>query len=103
MKKVLIFAVLFFLLALPHTAFAHEVYVLKDSQIATDLHVTSLNVFSSLTSSGNLIWLLFFAACAVISLSVSFLISFSRWGIAVAKKIKRFDKFALPIIRIVFG
>ncbi|HSW96856.1 MAG TPA: hypothetical protein VLF89_03445 [Candidatus Saccharimonadales bacterium] len=103
MKKVLIIALLFFVLFLPQSAFAHEVYVLTDSQIDADLHMHSLNVFSSLNSMANLLWLLFFAGCAVISLTISFVISFSRWGIAVAKKIKRFDKFALPIIRIVFG
>ncbi|HSW88423.1 MAG TPA: DoxX family protein [Candidatus Saccharimonadales bacterium] len=103
MKKILIILLLFFVLFLPRTVFAHEVYVLTDSQIDTDLHMHSLNVFSSLNSVANLLWFLFFAACAIISLSISFVISFSRWGIAVAKKIKRFDKFALPIIRVVFG
>lgn len=104
MKKTLLVILLFFSgLFIPNTASAHEVYVLNHSQIAHDLQVNTINVFSSLTSLQNILWLLLFSLLVVISLSLSFRISFSVWGIHTAKTIERLSKFALPIIRVVFG
>jgi uncharacterized membrane protein YphA (DoxX/SURF4 family) len=90
-------------LLLPNTVSAHEVYVLHPSDIQKDLTVSDIHVFSSLTSTTNLLWLLFFAAIAVISLSVSFVFSFSKWGLTMTNRVEKFRYLALPIIRIVFG
>jgi len=104
MKKLpSIFILLFVLLSVAQPVSAHEVYVLTSSQISHDLQVQNLNVFSSLISNINKLWFLFFAAAAVISLSVSFFVSFSRWGAKAARTIEKLSKFALPLIRIVFG
>ncbi len=87
---------------IPQTAFAHEVYVLTPSQISKDL-VVPMNVFSSLLSTTNLMWFGFFGLCAIISLSISFFVSYSKWGVGVTKLIEKYSKFALPVIRVVLG
>jgi uncharacterized membrane protein YphA (DoxX/SURF4 family) len=103
MKSFIVFLLLLATLSVPTIASAHEVYVLTAQQIDSDLHVTSLNVFASLSSTVNLLWFLFFASSAITSLSISFIFSFSRWGISIANGIKKLSKFALPIVRVVFG
>lgn len=91
------------MLWVPHGALAHEVYVLTPQQINQDLQIHTLNVFSSLNSINSISWFLFFAILAITSLFISFVVSFSRWGRQTAVSIEKFAKFALPIIRIVFG
>src|SRR5437867_3459525 len=103
MKKILIvFLLVCAILFMPGIASAHEVYVLTPQQINQNLH-TSLNIFASLGSTSNLLWFFFFMFAAITSLSISFIISFSQWGVQTAKKVEKLSKFALPIIRIVFG
>lgn len=98
-----ILILLFVLLSVAQPVSAHEVYVLTASQIAHDLQVQNLNVFSSLIPTVNKLWFLLFAAAAVISLLISFFISFSHWGTKTARTIEKLSKVALPLIRIVFG
>lgn len=104
MKK--IFAIcLFFIsfLLFPRVVSAHEVYVLSDTQIQHDLHDTSLNVFHAINSFSDTVWFLFFALFAITTLFISFVISYSKWGIHAANIIEKLSHFAFPVIRIVFG
>jgi uncharacterized membrane protein YphA (DoxX/SURF4 family) len=105
MSKCFVLIVLLLGIALlyPNTISAHEVYVLHPSDIQKDLTVSDINVLAALNSMTNLLWLVFFATIAVISLSVSFVFSFSKWGLAMTTKVEKFRDLAFPLIRIVFG
>lgn len=81
---------------------AHEVYVLKEDEIAAGMQMP-LNPFSSLTSSTNILWLVFFASLAVISLLISFRISYSTWGIRMTKLVEKARQFGFLIIRLFLG
>lgn len=104
MKKFLPAIVLLLLLiSFPPLTHAHEVYVLSPNAISADVQSTSINVFSSLSTPLNIVWFFFFAFLALASLSISFRISFSKWGLAMTKRVEKLRDFAFPIIRIVFG
>lgn len=101
-KLIIYFVILgIFSVFVPSHVQAHEVYVLNSAQIPTDLRNHSINVFSSLASNG--IIFLLFAALAIVSLFLSFILSFSYWGCFVTKYIEKYQFLAYPFIRIVFG
>lgn len=77
--------------------------MLKEDEIAQGLQTQGVNVFSSLGSMQNVFWLFFFASLAIISLWISFRISFSHWGIGMTKQIEKFRHFGLPIVRMFLG
>jgi uncharacterized membrane protein YphA (DoxX/SURF4 family) len=103
MKKILPLLFLLLCLSFPHAASAHEVYVLTSSQIAHDLHDHSLNLLDAIDSPNSLFWFLFFMFFAITTLTISFFISFSKWGISTTKLIEKYKRFAFPVIRVVFG
>jgi uncharacterized membrane protein YphA (DoxX/SURF4 family) len=102
-KKLLTVLLLLGFLSFPHTASAHEVYVLNATQIDHDLHDNSLNLLHAIDSPNSLFWYLFFMFFAITTLTISFFVSFSKWGIKTTKLIEKYSRFAFPIIRVIFG
>lgn len=84
----------------PMTVFAHENYVLTKNEINTDLAVTNVNVWSSLTDRGNLNVALAVAVGSAVGIIFYFLFQMSAAGEAFDARLQKLEPFGHVILRV---
>ena len=85
------------------TYFAHEVYVLDDKTINTDLHNHSVNIWSALNTTQNWIWFVVFGLCIATLFLLAFYLRYRPFFEAIGKRLDKTMWFVPDIIRIAFG
>lgn len=91
------------ILAMPLEQFSHEVYVLSPDKINSGLQDHTVNMFSTLSSTHNLMLLIIFGSLIAGLLAVAFFLKSRPVFRQLGARIDKSSKWGLVIIRVAFG
>lgn len=91
------------ILSLPFQLFAHEVYVLDKHQIDVGMQDHSINIFSALNNSHNVLLFWLYTGLLALIVIAALYLSFTPFFKKLGKRIDRSSSWALVVIRVAFG